>query len=559
MEYYKPHNNDNLNSLSATKYKYTSSFINNRAIHNDIVYIENNEVVGIKERNQSKIVGVLCLNKNTKFGTNAKGNPYYLFKPLNPKYPNFYVASKSKNKRKIYVVIQFLRWEVDNKNPIGMLIEEIGEIDIINNEYKALLYQHNLFYSKFKVPKFKLQNDMKKENELQQMHPNYYVFSIDPEGCKDIDDAFHYIETETEYQIGVHITDIYEYFNENYINRINQSSSVYMPTDIRHLLPEIYSEDICSLLKERIRKTVMVLFKYTKDYKYISTEISKEIVKIRKNYNYDQVDKLLSYDEETTLHKFFNTSMKISNKINDSHSLVEYFMIEANKAVAEKLYNYDKTNTILRIQNGTNIDYKVCNSINPNNKFDDFLKMRAMECAKYYIDNNENSVNIEHTALGIKYYTHFTSPIRRLADIYTHLQINKYLNNEKLYNILEENTNLLDNMNRFQRKTRKLRNDIKKINIIYDLEDNYETTANIIDYNERYILIYIPLFDITHKIYNYSTRIDEIVNIDYNDEYIYIKYDDIDLKYYKYDEIYIRMNSIIQEDSMQRKLNIKIL
>lgn len=81
----------------------------------------------------------------------------------------------------------------------------------------------------------------------------------------------------------------------------------------------------------------------------------------------------------------------------------------------------------------------------------------------------------------------------------------------------------------------------------------------IIDYNERYILIYIPLFDITHKIYNYSTRIDEIVNIDYNDEYIHIKYDDVDLKYYKYDEIYIRMNSIIQEDSMQRKLNIKIL
>ena len=179
MEYYKPHNNDNLNSLSVSQYKYTSSFINNRAIHNDIVYIENNEVVGIKERNQSKIVGVLCLNKNTKFGTNAKGNPYYLFKPLNPKYPNFYVASKSKNKRKIYVVIQFLRWEINNKNPIGMLIEEIGDIDICNNEYKALLYQHNLFYSKFKVPKFKLQNDMKKENELQQLQPNYYVFSID--------------------------------------------------------------------------------------------------------------------------------------------------------------------------------------------------------------------------------------------------------------------------------------------------------------------------------------------------------------------------------------------
>ena len=199
---------------------------------------------------------------------------------MNPKYPNFYVASKSKNKHKIYAVIQFLRWEVDNKNPIGMLIEEIGEIDIIHNEYKSLLYKNNVYFPRFKMPLFKLKSQIKYDKKKAE----YMVFSIDPDGCRDIDDAFHYLETETEYHIGIHITDITQYISMTDIQRIHQTSSIYLPNEIRHLLPEIYSEDLCSLLKGRIRKTVMILFRYSKEYKLIGTEVKYTIVKVRNNY-----------------------------------------------------------------------------------------------------------------------------------------------------------------------------------------------------------------------------------------------------------------------------------
>ena len=523
---------------------------NNRAIHNDIVYIENNEVVGIKERNQSKIVGVLCLNKNTKFGTNAKGNPYYLFKPLNPKYPNFYVASKSRNKRKMYAVIQFLRWEVDNKNPIGMLIEEIGEIDIIQNEYKALLYKNNLHYPRFKMPKFKLQSHLESDAQLQKQVPQYMVFSIDPDGCRDIDDAFHYIESPTEYHIGVHITDITQYISMMDIPKITQSSSIYLPNEIRHLLPEIYSEDLCSLLKGRIRKTVMVQFRYSKDFHLLQTEIKYATVRVRQNYSYDQVEKLLSYDDETNLHRFFHTIKQISPEIIDSHSAVEYYMIEANKHIAQQLYQYNPKHTILRVHHG-----EVKENHDHYNPLDKFLHQYGMEAAEYICTEDETKTT--HNILNAKYYTHFTSPIRRLPDIYTHHQLKRMIMGEELHEI---NPTVLEKMNQFQKYSRKLYNDIHKINMIYSLSENYETTAYVIEYNQYTIKLFIPEFNITHKTRICSNKIESNVNVEYNNIMITIQYDNkLQLQLTKYQQTPIRLNSLTQEDSQQRKLSIKIL
>jgi exoribonuclease R len=513
---------------------------NNRAIHNDIVYIDNGEVVGIKERNNSKIVGVLCLNKNTKFGTNAKGNPYYLFKPLNPKYPTFYVASKARHKCKIYTVIQFLRWDIDTRQPIGMLVDEIGEIDIINNEYKALLYKNNLHYPRFKMPKFKLQSHLNNDIQLQKQVSQYMVFSIDPPGCKDIDDAFHYLETATEFHIGVHITDITQYISMMDVAKITQSSSIYLPNEIRHLLPEIYSEDLCSLLKGRIRKTVMVQFRYSKDFQLLQTDIKYATVKVKRNYSYDQVEKLLSHEDETNLHRFFNTIKQITPKIIDSHSAVEYYMIEANRHIAEKLYKYSPQNTILRVHHGE--VKEDCATYDPYNPLEKFLHHTGMEAAEYVC--TEDDAKTRHNILDIKYYTHFTSPIRRLPDIYIHHQLKRMVNNEELHEITHHT---IESMNKFQKRTRKLYNDIQKINMIYSLSDNYETTAYVIDYNHYMIKLFIPEFNITHKTKIYSNKVKSLVNVEYNDTNIIIDYENkFQLKLNKYQQTPIRLNSLTQ-------------
>ena len=555
MEYYNKYNSNFSDSeIFVLKNKNNDfkcnniTIINNRGIHNDIVYVKDNKVIGIKERNRSKIVGVLFLNKNTKFGVNGKGYPYYLFKPLNNKYPNFYVASKSREKRKIYVVIEFLRWNESDKQPYGMITDIIGEIDIINNEYKALLYKNNLIYPKFKVLKFKLDNHIKRDNNLQKSQPEYYVFSIDPKGCKDIDDAFHYKELDSGFEIGVHITDITQYFSYDEIINLNKSSSIYLPNEIKYLLPEIYSEDLCSLIKNRIRKTIMVLFTYSSEYKLISTKIKYSIVKVRQNYNYDQVDKLISYEEKTNLHRFFDTIKNISNKINDSHTAVEYYMIEANKFIAEELYKKDPKNTILRTYNGNKINF------NEDDCLNNYLNTSGIESANYICTTDDDK--IKHNILETKYYTHFTSPIRRLPDIYIHHQLKMMINDREFYEI--ENTKI-DNMNKFQKNTRKLYNDIKKINIIYDLQENYETVAYIIDFNERNIKLYLPEFKITHKTTLYSNKISDLLEINLKDDSISLKNNNESVTYNLYQKINVRLNSLIQEDSILKKLHIHII
>ena len=56
-----------------------TSVVNNRAIHGDIVYLKDNYVVGIKERNHQCITGILHLNTNKKYGMTKRIVPYYKF------------------------------------------------------------------------------------------------------------------------------------------------------------------------------------------------------------------------------------------------------------------------------------------------------------------------------------------------------------------------------------------------------------------------------------------------------------------------------------------------
>ena len=158
-----------------------------------ILFISKIIKINIKER-MSKIAGILYLNKNTKYGFNSKNMPYYVFKPLNKKYPKFLVASSIKNTTKNYIVISFHKWPEDSKYPYGKCEKIIGPIGNYENECEILLYKHNLVFPKFKIHKSNIIHHQQSNSNLQAY--DYQVFSIDPQGCKDIDDAisFHSIQ-----------------------------------------------------------------------------------------------------------------------------------------------------------------------------------------------------------------------------------------------------------------------------------------------------------------------------------------------------------------------------
>ena len=117
---------------------------NNRAIHGDVVFVNDTKVVNIEKRNTEYIIGILHLNVNQKYGFTKKGVPIIKFTPLSNKYPTFMVPSKSRERVALLCVISFNKWETTNKNPIGQIENIIGPVGNIDYEISALMYKNHM-------------------------------------------------------------------------------------------------------------------------------------------------------------------------------------------------------------------------------------------------------------------------------------------------------------------------------------------------------------------------------------------------------------------------------
>ncbi len=237
-------------------------------------------------------VGILQLDSMTKYGSNKSGIPYYLCKPVRPDGEYFYVASAKKERKKMYVRIRFQESRKDKKFPIGQIVDYIGNVGEEEVEYEMLRYMHEVDFPSYK---------MKKKIEEEEGEVDFEVFSIDPFGSKDIDDAFSFQETETHYQIGVHIANpsvffvSLEFFDSLEWKDILEERvcTVYMPHRRCNMLPNEISENYASLIEGKRRSSITVMYQIRKSDHFAEFEIEEKWVRNRKNYVYEDVDKMI--------------------------------------------------------------------------------------------------------------------------------------------------------------------------------------------------------------------------------------------------------------------------
>ena len=557
MKYYKDHiyiNNEYYDKLICKNGKYFIDNIqikNNRGINNDIVYYNHNEVINIKERAIQYIVGVLLLNNNKKYGFNKKNNTLYLFKPINKNYPEFLVASNKKTKKNIYVAIEFHKWDPTSKYPIGHIIENIGETNIIENQIKCYLYKNNLVY-----PKIKINKDI--NNELVNNDNVYNVFSIDPPNCKDIDDCISFNKLDNNnYEIGIHITDVSHYINnvELFYNKL--TTSIYYGKEQINMLPKFLSENLCSLLENNYRKCISTILIFNSNHELINHKIELTNVYIKKNLSYDEAETIIekndnNYIDLIDLWKFM---IKYDTSIKDTHELIEKLMVLCNKIVAETLYKYDKEKTILRIHENTDIlsiknkDEILINHINKKN-------INAALYSYYKSDLK----NTGHSGLNLNLYTHFTSPIRRYIDIINHINIKNVLNKKELIKVEDK---ILDNVNKLNKNIKKFTNDYKLIELLNIkkniLNEKYE--AYIIKITINYILIYIPILDLEYKYKFYDYNFKNIYSINYisNNKLILKDNNNNTYIYKNLKKINISVTYLNEEVELFNKIKIKLI
>lgn len=581
MQYYKEYtaNNQNVSGkltiIDNDLYVNNIKVINNRGIINDDVYILDNKVIGIKERIITNIVGILHLDSKIKYG-NIKNKSLYLFKATNKEYPNFYIPYNNNKNCKIYCIIQFKEWKISDKLPIGNLIEVLGDVGNKETEFEHLRNYFNIRNSIWKINNDKKNSDIQVLNSLQNSNEDYTVFSIDPLGSKDIDDAFHFklINNDT-FEIGIHIASPIKFFEDQLLNIMDRVSTIYTPIKNYNLLPSFYSDNLISLLENEKRFAISLIIQINNNI-IISYQIKESIVKNIKNYNYEEFDKEFNKRIDKRVDKehktngnyiknmidFINYSKEFHKlEVIDSHKLVEYWMITANKIIANHLINKNISNIIVRVHKSSTID------INNNLKgeLSKYIINRNEKSATYQIYDTEFKDNCQkHSKLNNEYYTHFTSPIRRAVDFYIHmLLLNKEITIEK-----DNLKKILEKMNTFTKNSRRFDRNIKRLDLLYKIKETDKsiiTSAYIIKITNYKLTLYIPEYNLEEKIIIIPKKFENISMFDIlKDEYeniIRIEYtiDDKCKIYNLYDTLDIKIWIFTSFDNIFDKIKIEIL
>ncbi len=461
-------------------------------------------VIEVVERSRKKIVGTIQLSKSYAFliPDNRKV-PYDIFIPPDK------LPKDIKNNLK--ATVKITEWTKEMKNPTGEIIDILGPAGKNETEQHAILEEFELPY-KFPEAVEKEANAIPdgitpQEIAKRKDFRNVLTFTIDPIDAKDFDDAISYRVLETgNFEIGVHIADVSHYIHPNSIldkEAYTRGTSVYLVDRVVPMLPEILSNNLCSLRPNEDKLTFSVLFEFdAKNFEVVNHSFHKTIIRSDRRFHYDEVQAILDnkkgdfFEEMKQINEitqrirqkrfdagalsFDRTEIKfkldengkplsvIFNETNHAHQLIEELMLLANKYVAKTFNEFHKNHHnisfVYRVhdkpnqeklksfahfikQFGYSLNLKSRKSITSSmNNLLDAVKGKDIEDIIVNLSIRSmakavyDTTNIGHYGLAFKNYTHFTSPIRRYPDLMVHRELNAILEKKQLNSIQDKIT-----------------------------------------------------------------------------------------------------------------------
>lgn len=447
---------------------------------------------------EGQIINVISRKRKNIVGTLKKSHISYFVKPDEPEiHRDIYVDKEDLKDAKVgdKVIVGNIFWESSLLNPEGEIIEVIGKSGTADAEISSIAYEFNLPY-KFSAKTLSEAEKIFESDITQDLNDridfrNNAVFTIDPIGAKDFDDALSIELLENDnYKVGIHIADVSHYVPINSSldkEACDRGNSVYLVGGVIPMLPEKLSNNICSLVPGKDRLTYSVIVELTKRGKVEDYNIKKSIINSKRRFTYEEVQQIIEkkkgdYQKEIlmlnelaqTLRKKrfreggieFSTpeirfELDENNKptaiflkdMKESNMLVEEFMLLANRICAahvSALHDQSILPFIYRVHDlpdsekiaefskfvkslGYSFDVRASKNTKQFNSLMlqikgreeealiNELAIRSMAKAEY------STKNIGHYGLGFKYYTHFTSPIRRYSDLIVHRLLFHYL------------------------------------------------------------------------------------------------------------------------------------
>ena len=431
--------------------------------------------------NKDKIIyGILEINNKTSFGEKNEKRFY----PNDKTLPTFLVPTKKAfSTINLYCGIKFHK-KVGDKY-FGVIEKYIGEIGNLENE---LEYLKNIGCSSWKGnSKFKLEEYQEDLTPDRVDFTKFKIkaYSIDPDGCKDIDDALSFEKvTDQRVKIFIHIADVSSYIkpeSELDIEIKKRKESIYLNKFQVNMIPDKLSIDSISLIKNRMNRAFtleLTLDKTDDNWIIIGHTFYKSLIKVT-NLSYNDCDKTKNKD----LQNLFDIGKVLyENKFGscpdyDSHHMVEIFMIIANVYAGKNIKDHE--GAIFRKQD-KNLEaalHSLLIDVNP---------------ASY----SAYKEDLSHDSLKETLYTHFTSPMRRYIDIIIHrILSNKFCGTNFIINKDEE---FINNLNETHKKIKKINRTAELYSniLITEFKECDMYTGVIVGFSSNKITVYIKNFGI---------------------------------------------------------------
>ncbi|KAG5623142.1 hypothetical protein H5410_008360 [Solanum commersonii] len=536
-------------------------------------------VVGIIKRNWHSYCGSL---EPMPMPAGDGGRAHALFVSKDRRIPKIRIQTRQLGNlldKRIIVAVD--SWDRLSRYPTGHYVRTIGEIGDRDTETEVVLIENDIDARPFSaqvlaclppLPWSVSSQDL--TNPIREDLRHLRVCSVDPPGCRDIDDALHCMPLSNgNFEVGVHIADVTNFVHPGTPldgEASQRGTSVYLVERRIDMLPKPLTEDICSLRSDVERLAFSVIWEMTPDAEIISTRYTKSVIKSCAALSYVEaqarMDDSRLVDPITSDLRNLNGLAKIMRQrridrgaltlasaevkfqidtethdpldigmyqIREANQMVEEFMLAANVAVAEKILKHFPVCSLLRRHPsptkemlepllrtaeavGLSLDVTSSKALADSldlakgddpyfNKLIRILATRCMTQAVYFCGGDLSPPEYLHYGLASPLYTHFTSPIRRYADVIVHRLLAASLGIYQLpvfSKIDPKLTSISDNLNYRHRNAQMAsRASVELHTLIFFRKRPTDTEARIVKIRSNGFIVFVPKYGIEGPVY----------------------------------------------------------
>lgn len=426
----------------------------NCALHGDIVEVE---VLGKNKDQRSgedifygKVSEVLERSKYAHAGKLEEDHGVFFLIPDDKKtYTDFIIKKEDAIGAEVgdKVIVEITHWDDHKKSPFAKVIKILGKPGENDAEVLAFALERG----------FSDEHSAEVEAEAEAIHKrgiidedkvinengidgrrdfrNITTFTIDPADAKDFDDALSFKKLENgNYEVGIHIADVSYYLkNEMKMDTeaVSRETSVYLVDRTIPMLPEVLSNDLCSLVEAKDRLVMSAVFELNQNSGVVNAWYGRSIINSNKRFTYDDAQESLDnpsglYHEELTIlnslaknlakKKIADGALVIESEevkfkldekgvpidvyvkeLKDTNKLIEEFMLLANRNVSKFIHDEE-----IKTNNADISVYRIHDKPDPEKMHELDLFIRSLDEKVRFIDGLIPSSELNNLIVKLK-------------------------------------------------------------------------------------------------------------------------------------------------------------